>query len=173
MTQDDGGYDIRPVEKPPAPAPGNVPLKPGDPGWVPPVPIIEKGDDGTVTPDELPDPDIEKNKGMAILAYIFFIIPLLAAPKSPFAKFHANQGLLAFMVWCAAIIGNIILWAIHTLMEKFMIPPVLSAFFSCIFFLLEPALLVGALALTIYGIIQAANGEKKPLPLIGQITLLK
>ena len=36
--------------------------------------------------------DIEKNKIMAVLAYIIFLIPLLAAKDSPFAKFHTNQG---------------------------------------------------------------------------------
>lgn len=35
--------------------------------------------------------DIEK-KVVAAFAYLIFFIPLLAAPDSKFAKFHANQG---------------------------------------------------------------------------------
>jgi uncharacterized membrane protein len=192
MTQDDGGYDVKPLEKPaaaptdgaaagsaPAPAPvgvttgggGGAP-KPGEPGFVPPVPIIEKAD-GT---EEAPvDPDVEKNRGMAILAYICFIIPLLTAPKSKFARFHANQGLLSFVYWCVAIIGVVALTiikdvAVDRLEKKF---AVLYGFFTCLIYLVEPALLLAGLALMLYGIIQAANGEKKHLPLIGQITLIK
>ena len=177
MTQDDGGYDIKPTEKPPAPEPATdfvLPAsssspKPGEPGWAPPVPRIERANG---TEETSVDPDIEKNKGMAILAYICFIIPLLAAPKSSFARFHANQGLLTFIAWCAAIIGVVILALVHTLLSYVKIE-ILANFFGCIIFLLQPALLVGALALTIYGIIQAANGEKKGLPLFGQIVLIK
>lgn len=38
--------------------------------------------------------DVEINKPMAILAYILFFIPLLTGDykKSPFVKFHTNQG---------------------------------------------------------------------------------
>ena len=35
------------------------------------------------------------------------------------------------------------------------------------------AVLMAAVALSLYGMIQAANGEKKQLPLFGQITLIK
>jgi hypothetical protein len=38
-----------------------------------------------------PDPsDVQRNKGMAVLAYIIFFIPLLAARDSKFAMYHAN-----------------------------------------------------------------------------------
>ena len=44
--------------------------------------------------------DVANNKVMAILSYfwILFLIPLFAAKESPFARFHANQGLLLF-IW--------------------------------------------------------------------------
>ena len=50
------------------------------------------------TPDftsQMDPADIEANKPMAILSYIWFlfIVPLVAAPQSKFARFHANQGL--------------------------------------------------------------------------------
>ena len=53
------------------------------------------------TTEEFDAADIEKNKLMAVLAYIIFLIPLLAAKDSPFAKYHTNQGLVLFL---AAII---------------------------------------------------------------------
>ena len=50
--------------------------------------------------------DIEKNKLMTGLAYLLFFLPLLACPKSKFAKFHANQGLLLFII---TLVGSIVL----------------------------------------------------------------
>jgi uncharacterized membrane protein len=50
--------------------------------------------------------DIDDNKVMAGLAYLIFFLPLLVCPQSRYAKFHANQALLLFIV---AIVGNIIL----------------------------------------------------------------
>ncbi len=34
---------------------------------------------------------------MAVLAYIIFLIPLLAAKDSKFARYHTNQGLVLFL----------------------------------------------------------------------------
>ena len=182
MTEHDAGYDLKPQDPPasavPAPAPASAPSaaappKPGEPGWVPPVPIVEKADD---LPADEPtaDPDVEQHKGMAILAYICFLIPLLAAPKSKFARFHANQGLLTFIIWCVAIVANIALHVFDDLvLPHFAGVGLLHAFFSCGIFLVDAGLLVCALAATLYGIIQASNGAKKELPLFGTITLIK
>ena len=43
--------------------------------------------------------DIAKNKVLSLFAYIgiLFLIPLLAAPNSKFARFHTNQGLVLFV----------------------------------------------------------------------------
>ena len=180
MTQDDDGYEMKPVEKP-AVSPADAGAvggggasggaKPGEPGWVPPVPVVEKAEAEEVVVDT----DMETNKGMAVLAYICFIVPLVAAPKSKFARFHANQGLLTFICWCAAILGVVALSVFDSLVigrlkDKIAI---LYGFFTCAVYLLEPALLLGALVLTLYGIIQAANGERKELPVVGKMTLIK
>ena len=98
--------------------------------------------------------DVNQNKVYAILAYfgILVLIPILAAPKSEFAKFHSNQGLLL-------LIGALICMVIGV------IPFVgwLIAFAGDIFILV----------LAIMGIINAAKGEMKELPLIGSIKILK
>lgn len=97
--------------------------------------------------------DVEKNKVMGILAYIIFFIPLLAAKDSKFAMFHANQGLVLFLAALAVnIIGSII--------------PVLGWFFI----LTLGNLLIFGFA--ILGIINAAKGEMKSLPLIGGIRII-
>ncbi len=98
--------------------------------------------------------DIEKNKVMAILAYILFLIPLLAAGESPYARYHANQGLLLFI---GALIINVVGGVVPFLGWLIVLP------------LGNLALLI----LAIMGIVRAAQGQVKPLPIIGGITLLK
>lgn len=98
--------------------------------------------------------DIEQNKVMAILAYILFLIPMLAAKESPFAKFHTNQGLLVFL---AAIAINIV-GAIIPFIGWLLILPLGN---------------LAVFILAIMGIINAANGKAKKLPIIGNIEILK
>lgn len=95
-----------------------------------------------------PNPaDVEKNKVFAILAYLglLFLVPLLAAKDSPFAMYHANQGLLLFIM--SLVLGFI-------------------PFVNIVAFIV-------ILIFMIMGIINAANGLMKPLPLIGGIKLIK
>lgn len=103
--------------------------------------------------------DVEKNKIMAIVGYIIpilFFIPLLneESKRSPFAKFHVNQQLVLLIAAVAInIIGSVI-----PIIGWFIILP-----FGCLF------LIVAA----IMGIIHAAKGEMKKLPLIGGIEIIK
>ena len=69
---------------------------------------METGETSTVN-ENAPgiDPkDIEENKVWGILAYIIFFLPLITAPKSKFAKYHANQGLLLVLLSVANKIGR-------------------------------------------------------------------
>jgi uncharacterized membrane protein len=94
--------------------------------------------------------DIESNKVMAILAYIWllFLVPLLAAKDSKFAQFHAHQGMSLFITW---VIVNVIGW---------ILPYTLSG--------LTTIATLGVLVLAIIGIMNAYQGKAKPLPLIGK-----
>ena len=108
--------------------------------------------------------DAAANKTMGILAYIIFFIPLITgdAQKSPFVKFHANQGLV---IWLTAIAGGIavgILTAILGMLRLWFLGPILSA-----------ALSIGIIALVVMGIMGASKGEKKELPLVGKFKILK
>jgi uncharacterized membrane protein len=96
--------------------------------------------------------DIQRNKGVAIVAYIIFFIPLLVARNSKFATYHANQGLVLFI---AAIAVNLVLGII----------PIIG-------WILLPLANLALLVFAILGIVNAANGQSKPLPLIGNITIL-
>lgn len=99
--------------------------------------------------------DINDNKGMSVLAYIgfLFLVPLLACPNSKFARYHTNQGLVLFLLEFA--LGLIPIAGL-------IIGGLLSAVGG-----------IFTLVLMIMGIINAAQGQAKELPLIGKITLLK
>lgn len=97
--------------------------------------------------------DIQDNKIWAALSYvgILFILPLLVnGGNSRYGKFHANQGFILFLAGIVCGIAGAILGMIP------IIGGILSALLS-----------LALLALTIIGIINAANGKAKELPLIG------
>ena len=106
-----------------------------------------------------PKSDVEENKIFAILAYIgiLVLIPILAAPKSKFARYHSNQGLILLIVdIIAGVMGGLL---------------GLIPYVGCVFGLI---LGVACLIFMILGIINAVNGEEKPLPVIGNLfTILK
>jgi uncharacterized membrane protein len=104
--------------------------------------------------------DVEKNKPMAIIGYIIpilFFIPLLSeeGKKSPFAKFHANQQLNLLLFGVIGYTASAILMII------------------LIGFLLYFVVIIGSLVFLIMGIINAAKGEMKKLPIIGGFSILK
>ena len=106
--------------------------------------------------------DIYTNKGMSVLAYIWilFLVPLLACPNSRFARFHANQGLVLFLFGIAVSLATFIISVIPVV--GWILGPIIG-FVASVF----------ELILMIMGIINAAQGQAKELPLIGKISLLK
>jgi len=92
--------------------------------------------------------DTEQNKAIAAIGYIgiLFLIPLLAAKNSPFAQYHAKQGLVLF-------IFSIIVSAVSVI-------PFLGWAVGSIGGILT-------LILLIMGIVNALGGQMKPLPIIG------
>lgn len=107
---------------------------------------------------EFDQADIDANKGMSILAYIgiLFLVPLLACKESKFAKFHANQGLILFII-------DIIAGAIIATIGQIII----------IGWIIDLALGLSILACIILGIINTSNGKAKELPFVGGIEILK
>jgi uncharacterized membrane protein len=101
--------------------------------------------------------DISKNKLVAILAYfgLLFLIPLFAAPQSKFAQFHANQGLLLFIVSVIVGIAGGILWLI----------PGLGLIANVL-------LLLAVFAFFLFGVYHTISGRAKELPFFGRYRLL-
>jgi len=119
-----------------------------------------------------PDPnDAEQNKLMAIIAYILFFIPLLTGDhqKSPFVKFHTNQGTVLFLV---AITTNIAWWILSTILS-IILAKLHVSFFGCFLSLVGILFPLAVLVLCVLGIINAANGKTIPLPVIGKWTIIK
>lgn len=132
-------------------------------GSVPPPPSAA-GAPGVEIPDAA---DVEKNKVFGVISYLppfLFIVALLAARQSRFAMYHCNQGLVltitGFASWIALAIVNFVLFRIP---GGFMLAGLLGM-----------VVWLGLLAFAIIGLINAAKGECKPLPLIGnRFTLVK
>ena len=116
--------------------------------------------------------DIEANKGPALLSYfgLLVLIPIFAAKHSPYARYHANQGLVLFvgmLVWAVidgavtallrALLGNALgLWGMYSLCGTAL--NIVYAGFSI---------------LAVIGIINVLNERAKELPIIGKYKLLR
>jgi uncharacterized membrane protein len=118
--------------------------------------------DATATPAEpaapqLAQEEIDSGKTMAILSYIpiamlglIVAIISIAQKNNAFSLYHAKQALTVYII---AIGASLISWPLC---------------FICIGIPLLVAVNLGALVLCIMGIINASDGQCKPLPLIGQ-----
>ncbi len=110
--------------------------------------------------------DIEDNKLMGILAYLSWLvlIPIFAAPKSKFARFHANQGLVLAIVeiiwWIATAIITTIAYAIAWWLGSLL--STVLGLANIVFFVM-----------LVLGILNAAGGKAKELPVIGKFRILK
>lgn len=91
---------------------------------------------------------------MSALGYVIFFLPMLTHNGNSYAMFHANQGLILLIT---AVIINIV-GAVIPFIGWFVIWPLGWLF---------------VLILAILGIVNALNGKKKELPLIGGFTILK
>lgn len=109
--------------------------------------------------------DIASNKVMAVLSYfgILWLIPLFAAKESKFARYHANQGLVIFIASFAYSIASTIIDSIFTAISYRL------GFVGTILDLVSIVFVV----LAIIGIINAANGKAKEVPVIGKYKILK
>ena len=107
---------------------------------------------GTESYDQFSPEDIAKNKVVAAFAYLIFFLPLLVCPDSAFGKFHANQGLLLFILSFA---GSFVL-----------------AWIPIIGWIVLPFFYLTTCVLAVLGFVNAYNGKAKELPLIGKYRLL-
>ena len=93
--------------------------------------------------------DVEENKAIAAIGYlgILFLVPLLAKPNSPFAQYHARQGIAL----CVAAVAMSIITPI----------PVIG-------WIVGPIGGILVFILFIMGLVNALGGKMVPLPVIGK-----
>ncbi|MGD9560497.1 MAG: hypothetical protein AB7V55_07825 [Oscillospiraceae bacterium] len=118
---------------------------------------------------------MQNNKLMAILSYLGIVVavPLFMGKESKFARFHNNQGLILLLLEVAygtlrSIIVNVLraifvnvyaLWNVYWLYNTIVI--------------ILNVLWLAFVAFSVIGIVNAAQGKKQPLPLIGKFDILK
>jgi len=99
--------------------------------------------------------DVENGKGCAILSYLLIGIIWYFADekmkKNTFAQFHARQGLVLLVAWIIVAIVSTIFWLI-----------------PFVGWVIGTIVWICFLVLMLLGIINAANGNEKELPVIGQ-----
>ena len=109
--------------------------------------------------------DINDNKLMAVLSYIgiLVLVPIFAAKDSPYARFHANQGLVLLISEVAV--------SIFTFIVKSVLNNISWLLSSAVVGLLSLANILFLMA-AVLGIIYAVQGKFKELPLIGSFKIL-
>lgn len=134
--------------------------------------VAQKLGDTTDHTSDFSKTDIEANKGPALLSYfgLLVLVPIFVAKHSPYARYHANQGLVLFvgmLVWgiidgvvtalLRALLGNALgLWGIYSLCGTAL-----------------NIVYVGFSVLAVIGIINVLNERAKELPIIGKYKILK
>ncbi len=121
----------------------------------PPVP--------TATPVPFPagsapmsEKDVNEGKAFAIISYVlnFFRLPFWLVPlimrNNEYALYHAKQ---CMILWLLGMVSGVIC-----------IP---LAFIPCVGWVAIVVMLVGILVINVLGLINAMNGQAKPLPIIG------
>lgn len=102
--------------------------------------------------------EIEDGKTMAILAYIIFLIPLLAARDKRFAMYHTQQ---AIALWAAFIVIYIVIVILTIIVNQ------ISSTMGCVVSVLTFIPWIAYVVLWIMGLLNAIGGKAKELPVIG------
>jgi len=113
---------------------------------------------------------VEEGKGLAWLSYlgILFLVPLFSQRQNPFTMFHVRQGIVLMGVWIVGIILGILQIIIHIIVSMIDIP-----YASCCvdvgLGLVQLAIYILALILSIIGIVKSLSGELWKLPMLSGI----
>jgi uncharacterized membrane protein len=104
----------------------------------------QAGNQGT----QAPHPAAQNNMLMGILAYlgILIIIPYLVAKNEPFVKFHIQQGLVLVVIELGLWVLGMFMWQLY---------PIIAI------------INLGALVLSIIGIVNVIQNKQEELPLVG------
>ncbi len=95
-----------------------------------------------------------QNKALAAISYIgiLCLVTIFCAKDDAYARFHANQGLI---LWIVGLVNSVI------------------AVIPVVGWIISGVVGVACFVFMILGIINAVGGKMQPLPLIGGIQILK
>ncbi len=119
------------------------------------------GGAGGGAPPVMAATDTEEHKVYGIISYlaILFVVGLQVAPQSRFVRFHANQGMvLCLTMVLVELAGRFLDWL--PMVGRYLVWGTQVLGFGCVI-------------LMVVGMINAARGESKRLPVIGGYDLLK
>ncbi len=116
--------------------------------------------------------DAANNKAMGILSYIGFLvfIPFFAEKRSPWVRFHAVQGM--YLLICNVVLSIISLCIGFIRVPQKMFGITYAYHTPIIVTIIQWIIVLISLAYEILGIVFAAMGKAKELPLIGKLTKL-
>jgi uncharacterized membrane protein len=116
--------------------------------------------------------EIESGKGMAILSYIIALIPFFAEKKNKYVRYHAVQGmniLIVAVAWVvlSTIISNLIYMALCG-----------TSLWGCLSSVSIVGIIINLVSLAIgvlniIGLVYAATGQAKEVPLLGKVKIIK
>lgn len=111
--------------------------------------------------------DITKTKSTAWLSYLsfLFLIPMLMNKDSAYSKFHVNQGITLFILGIVLGFVGGILSGVLLVLGGFVGGALSSIVLAVVYIIIA--------ALAIFGIVNAATGKVKRLPVIGGINIYK
>ncbi len=98
---------------------------------------------------EAPKVEVSTKTVMGVLSYIgpLVIVSYLTSKDDPFVKFHIKQGLVLFAIEVALWIIQLTFWQL---------------------WVITSAIRLGAVVLSIVGIVNVVQGKEKEIPLVGQ-----
>lgn len=102
----------------------------------------------------------EQGRTMAALAYVFFLIPLLAAREQRYAMFHTEQAIVIWIGWIVLRVGYAILRSVFYYG---------MGIGFCGLGFIDWIIWVALLVFWIMGLISALQKKTEPLPLIGDL----
>ena len=108
-------------------------------------------------------PKVFDSMGLGTPIGILFFLPLVGVPNSAYGKFHANQGLILLIF---DIVLSVASWLVQAVLG---IIPIIGGILSG---LVQLAVSVCVIALFVFGMVQAAQGKAKTLPVIGKFHLI-
>ena len=117
--------------------------------------------------DEFAPADISENRVMGIFAYISWLVlvPIFGAKNSPYARFHANQGLvLAILEVGIGIVAMILGWLGHI--------PYAGVIFRILRWIVNLCY-IPVLVYDIIALVGACRGKAMEIPFINSIKILK